>query len=70
MRTRPITPLKSMLHPYIFVLKEGRRINKDFLDYSLMMLYTHAYETIPSPMDDLTSQDKKESKKEQPHVNT
>ncbi len=30
-----------LLHPYIFVLKEGKEIKKDFLDYSLMMLFVH-----------------------------
>lgn len=42
-------PLKNILHPYIFVLKEGRKIKKDFLDYSLMMLFIHSNEKINSP---------------------
>lgn len=41
--------LKVILHPYIFVLKEGQKIKKDFLDYSLMMLFTHSLEKINSP---------------------
>lgn len=46
---RSQNPLKAMLHPYIFVLKEGGKIKKDFLDYSLMMLFTHSLERIDSP---------------------
>lgn len=38
-----------VFHPYVFVLKEGQKIKKDFLDYSLMILYTHSWETIQSP---------------------
>lgn len=45
--------LKSLLHPYIFVLKEGRKINNDFLDYSLMMLHINSTETIKSPKSSL-----------------
>lgn len=45
----PRNALKTLLHPYIFVLKEGRKINKNFLDYSLMMLHIHSNETIKSP---------------------
>ena len=52
MTSRPINPLKSMLHPYIFVLKEGREIKQDFLDYSLMILMAHSTETLRSPSDD------------------
>ena len=50
MKSKPVNPLKSILHPYIFVLKEGGKIKKDFLDYSLMMLYLHSTETIRSPL--------------------
>lgn len=52
MTSRPNNPLKSILHPYIFVLKEGQKIKKDFLDYSLMMLFLHSRETIPSPVEE------------------
>lgn len=52
MTSKPINPLKSILHPYIFVLKEGGKIKNDFLDYSLMMLFIHSSETIYSPLDD------------------
>ncbi len=31
-------PFDHFLHPYIFVLKEGKEINSDFLDYSLLLL--------------------------------
>lgn len=41
--------LKVILHPYLFVLKEGQEINKDFLDYSLLMLQVSCPETIRSP---------------------
>ena len=50
MTSRRTNPLKSLLHPYIFVLKEGREIKDDFLDYSLMMLFIHSTETIRSPL--------------------
>ena len=36
-------------HPYVFVLREGKKIKKDFLDYSLMMLQVTSPETIKSP---------------------
>lgn len=49
MRSKQNSPLKSMLHPYVFFLREGGEINKDFLDYSLMMVYVHAREKISSP---------------------
>lgn len=42
-------PLKTLLHPYIFILKEGRTIKRDYLDYSLMMLFIHSSERIRSP---------------------
>lgn len=41
--------LKAILHPYIFVLKEGGSIKDNFLDYSLMMLLVTSPETIKSP---------------------
>lgn len=43
--------LHVIVHPYIFVLKEGKKIKKDYLDYSLMMLQITAPETIKSPHD-------------------
>lgn len=41
--------LKLILHPYLFVLKEGKQIQDDLLDYSLMMLLVSCPETIKSP---------------------
>lgn len=52
MNSKHATPLKAILHPYVFVLKEGGKIKKDFLDYSLMMLFTHSLERIDSPEND------------------
>ena len=40
---------EKSFHPYIFILKEGDKIQKNLLDYSLMMLSVHAHETIRSP---------------------
>lgn len=37
------------LHPYIFVLKEGTEINKNFLDYSLLLLQVGQPDVLPSP---------------------
>lgn len=41
--------LKLLLHPYLFALKEGPGIKKDFLDYSLLMLQVTSPEVIKSP---------------------
>lgn len=41
--------LKQLLHPYLFALKEGPGIKKDFLDYSLLMLQVTSPEIIRSP---------------------
>lgn len=38
--------LKQMLQPYLFVLKEGKSIKEDLLDYSLLMLHVHCMEVI------------------------
>ncbi len=46
--------LKLILHPYLFALKEGSQIKRDFLDYSLMMLQVTSPEIIPSPHTPLT----------------
>lgn len=62
MTSRHATPLKSILHPYIFVLKEGGEIKNDFLDYSLMMLFVHSRETIHSPNPDNFLKDKVQRK--------
>lgn len=41
--------LKMILHPYIFVLKEGKKIHDNFLDYSLLILQVGRAEIIRSP---------------------
>lgn len=41
--------LKYILHPYIFVLKENRGIQKDLFDYSLWMMRVGSPETIRAP---------------------
>ncbi len=41
--------LNSGLQPYVFVLKEGKKINEDFLDYSLLLLQTSRPEIWKSP---------------------
>ncbi len=42
-------PYEHFLHPYIFVLKEGREINHNFLDYSLLLLQVGQADIIHSP---------------------
>lgn len=42
-------PFDHFLHPYIFVLKEGKEIHQDFLDYSLLLLQVGQPDIIPSP---------------------
>lgn len=41
--------LKKNLHPYLFALKEGKKIRKDFLDYSLLMIHIQNTEIFKSP---------------------
>lgn len=41
--------LNQILHPYMFVLKEGNEIAKDLLEYSLLMVSVGNPQTIPSP---------------------
>ena len=41
--------LHNILHPYIFVLKEGSTIDQNLLDYSLLMLKVSNQEVIQSP---------------------
>lgn len=41
--------LQILLHPYLFVLKEGKEIRDNYLDYSLLMLRLSASEVINSP---------------------
>lgn len=49
MTFEPKHTIKTILHPYLFILKEGGQIKNDFLDYSLMMLLINSSETIKSP---------------------
>lgn len=35
--------------PYLFVLREGKKIDDDFLDYSLVLLKMSGAETMPAP---------------------
>jgi hypothetical protein len=42
-------PFNHFLHPYIFVLKEGKEIHKNFLDYSLLLLQVGQADILPSP---------------------
>lgn len=39
----------QLLHPYVFILKEGREIQEDFLDYSLLLLQVGISDVLPSP---------------------
>lgn len=41
--------MKYLIHPYIFVLKEGTDIEQNRLDYNLMMLKITPAEHFPSP---------------------
>lgn len=50
--------LKQILHPYLFVLKEGMQFRENCLDYSLIMLHVNCQEVLPSPMLTTTCQAK------------
>lgn len=41
--------LKNHLHPFAFALKEGKKINQNFLDYTLMLIQIHNNEVMRSP---------------------
>jgi hypothetical protein len=41
--------LKKNLQPYLFALKEGKKIRNDFLDYSLLLIHVQNNEIIKSP---------------------
>ncbi len=41
--------LAVLCHPYLFALKEGRKIGDDLLDYSLLLLQRSCVEIIRSP---------------------
>lgn len=38
-----------LLYPYVFILKEGKEIQEDFLDYSLLLLHVGRMEILSSP---------------------
>lgn len=40
---------QSIVHPYNFALKEGLKIRKNPLDYSLMIMLVTPNQTLPSP---------------------
>lgn len=42
----------SPYRPFVFVLKEGKAIKQNFLDYSLQMLHMQGVEKIESPVTD------------------
>jgi len=41
--------LKPILYPYMFVLKEGKTIQRDLFDYSLIMFHVGQPEILSSP---------------------
>lgn len=47
---------ENWLHPYIFLLKEGNAIHKNFLDYSLLLLQVGKPDILYSPDRQLKSQ--------------
>lgn len=47
---RPSKEIKLLMHPYVFVLKEGGQITNDYLDYSLLMLQVTCPEKLKSPL--------------------
>ncbi len=49
--------LRSLVYPYTFVLQEGKRIKKNLLDYSLMIMLSEPSEIIRSPEFDFKKND-------------
>lgn len=49
MKESSAKPFDHFLHPYVFVLKEGKGINHDFLDYTLLLLQVGQGDILPSP---------------------
>ena len=45
----PHPAVDCLLHPYVFMLKEGGGIQKDYLDYSLLMLQMGQGDILRSP---------------------
>lgn len=55
--------LKLLLHPYVFVLKEGKCFSKDCMSYDLMMLQV-SNEIIKSPSSVLVEKDEEQEELE------
>jgi len=49
MQENPNNRLRSLIYPYTFVLQEGKRIKKNLLDYSLIIMLSESSEVIRSP---------------------
>ncbi len=49
MKESPSKQFDYILHPFVFILKEGAEINDNFLDYSLLLLQMNQVVTIRSP---------------------
>jgi hypothetical protein len=49
MKESQTKPYDQFLHPFVFILKEGKEIQNDFLDYSLLLLQVNLTDVIPSP---------------------
>lgn len=45
-----------VLHPFMFVLKEGKNIKSNYLDYSLLLLQVGLTDIIPSPSSKTSNQ--------------
>lgn len=48
MKEKP-KPFDQLLSPYLFILKEGKEIRQDFLNYSLLLLQVSLADVLPSP---------------------
>ena len=48
MASESTNSLNGILHPFLFVLEEGREIKENPLDYSLRLMHLHAKEHIRS----------------------
>jgi hypothetical protein len=48
MKTTP-KQANHFLNPYIFILKEGKQIQENYLDYSLLLLKIGQVTVLPSP---------------------
>lgn len=50
---------KANPNAYVFILREGKQISDDPMDYSVLMVHTNCYETLNSPAKELSSKKKK-----------